>query len=132
MSKGVMLREVFTKIGATRAPANEEMATTGAILNPIKVHVNGFGYFLFNGVIGKTCGSEVVYIDRGRRLGVSDLGKGGANGNGLLTVEKSGSNFGFGGGGHYIANNIGKGEDGAIDGRFTRRGLANNMGTIVK
>ena len=91
------------------------MATTGAILNPIKAHVNGFGYFLFDGVIGKTCGSGFVYTERGRRLGVSELGKAGANGNELLAVEKSGTNFGFGGGGHEIGEDLGKGEDGAID-----------------
>ena len=32
--------------------------------------------------------------------GVSDLDEGGVNGNGLLAVEKSGANLGFGGGGH--------------------------------
>ena len=54
----------------------------------------------FNGVIGRTCGSGVFYTERGRLLGVSDLDEGGVNGNGLLAVEKSGANLGFGGGGH--------------------------------
>ena len=88
MSRGVMLGEVVTKIGASRAPVNKEMATMGAILNPIKVHVNGFGSFLFDGVICKTCGSGDVYTERGMRLGMYELGKGYANGNGLLAVEK--------------------------------------------
>ena len=127
MGRGVMLGKLVTKIGAARAPVNEELATMGAILNSIKLHVNGFGSFLFDGVIGKTCGSGVVYMERGRRLGVSELEKGGANGNGFLAVEKSGSNFGFVGGGHGTRKNIGKGEDGAIDDGFTRRGLASNM-----
>ena len=127
MMRGVMLGEVVTKIVAARAPVNEEMATPGAILNPIKAHVHDFVYFLFNGVIVKNCGSGVFYTERGRRLGVSELGKGVANGNGLLAVKKSGSNFGFGGGGHDIGNNPGKGEYGAIDGIFTRRGLMSNM-----
>ena len=126
-----MLGEVVTNIGAVRAPVNEELATTGAILNIIKVNVNGFGFFL-NGVIGKTCGSGFVYTDRGRRLVVSDLGKGGVNGNGLLAVEKSGDNFCFGGKGYDIGKNLGKGEDGGIDGGFTRRGLMSNRGTITK
>ena len=59
MGRGVMLGKLVTNIGAARAPVNEEMDMTGAILNPIKAHVNGFGYFLFDGVIGKTCGSRV-------------------------------------------------------------------------
>ena len=107
------------------------MATTGAILNPIKAHVIGSGLF-FDGVIGETCDSGVVYTEQSRRLVVSKLGKGGANGNGLLAVEKSGSNLGFGGGGHDIGKNLGKGEDGVIDGGFTRRGLMSNRGTIDK
>ena len=40
---------------------------------------------------------------------MSDLGKGGVNGNGLLTVEKSGDNFCFGGKGYDIGKNLGKG-----------------------
>ena len=40
----VMLGEAVTKIGAARAPLNEELATMGAILNPIKSHVIVFGY----------------------------------------------------------------------------------------
>ena len=45
---------------------------------------------------------------------MSDPGEGGANGNGLLDVEKSAANFGFGDGGHNIGKNLGRGEDGAI------------------
>ena len=40
---------------------------------------------------------------------MSDLGEGGANGNGLLALEKSGSSFVFNGGGHDIGKNLGKG-----------------------
>ena len=87
MSTGGMLGEVVTNIGAARAPVNEEMATMGTILNPIKAHVNGFGYFLFDGVIGKTCGIGVFYTERGRRLGVSELGEGGANGFGYFLFD---------------------------------------------
>ena len=88
----------------------------GAILNPIKAHVNGFVYFLFDFSLGKTYSSGVVYMEWGRQLGMSEIGEGDAHGNGLLDVEKSGANFGFGGGGHDIGNNLGKGEDGAIYG----------------
>ena len=63
---------------------------------------------------------------------MSELVEGGANGNDLLAVEKSGANFGFGGGSHDIGNNLGKGEDGTIDGGLTRRGLMSNRGTIAK
>ena len=71
-------------------------------------------------------------MKRGRRLGMSKLSKGSANWNGLLAVEKSWSNFGFGGGGHDIEKNLGKGEDGAIDGGLTIRRLMSNRGTVAK
>ena len=71
-------------------------------------------------------------MERGRHLGVSNLGGGSANGNGLLAVKKSGSNFRLGSEGHGIGNNIGKGEDGDIDGGFTLRGLMSNRLTIKK
>ena len=45
MGSGVMLGEAVTNIAAARAPVNKEVATTGAVLNPIKSHVNGFGSF---------------------------------------------------------------------------------------
>ena len=45
MSRGVMLGELVTNIGSARAPVNKEMDMMGAILNPIKSHVNGFDYF---------------------------------------------------------------------------------------
>ena len=61
MFRGMILGEVVTKIGASRAPVNEELTTTSEILNPIKSHENCFGSFLFDGVIGKTCGSGVFY-----------------------------------------------------------------------
>ena len=63
---------------------------------------------------------------------MSKIGKGGANGNFFLTVEKSGSNFGFDGGGDDIGKNLRKGEDGAIYGGFTIRGLVSNRGAIAK
>ena len=60
MGRGAVLGEVVTNIGAARALVNEEISMTGVILNPIKLHVNGFGYILFDGVIVKSCGSGVV------------------------------------------------------------------------
>ena len=90
------------------------------------------GIFCLMASLAKPAAAGFVYTERGRRLGVSDIGEGGANGNGILAVDNSGSNFGFGSRGHDIGNNIGKGEYGAIDGRFTRRGLMSNRGTIAK
>ena len=56
-------------------------------------------------------------MDGGGRLGVSDSGKGGTNGESLLAVEEGGSNFGFYSGRHNFAHDVGYGMDGAVEGR---------------
>ena len=66
-----MLGDIVINSGAARAPVNEELTMANAVLNTIKAHVNGFEYFLFDTVIGKTCVSGVVYTVKGRRLGMS-------------------------------------------------------------
>ena len=53
MGRGLMIGEVVTKIGATRAPVNEELATTGAILNPIKAHDSGFRFVFWMAPLAK-------------------------------------------------------------------------------
>ena len=54
-----MLGEVVTNIGSSRAPVNEEMDTTGVILNPIIAHVNGFGYFCLMASLSKPAEVEL-------------------------------------------------------------------------
>ena len=48
---------------------------------------------------------------------MSKFGKGGTNGDSLLTVEEGGSDFGFRDGRHNVANDLGDGIDGSIEGR---------------
>ena len=56
-------------------------------------------------------------MDGGCRLRMSEFGKGGTNGDNLLAVEEGGSNFGFRGGRHNVARDLGDGMDGAVEGR---------------
>ena len=67
-------------------------------MDPVKAHVNGFQPFLFDGVVCKTFGGGVIDMDGSGRLGMSEFGKGGKNGDSLLAVEEGGSDFGFRGG----------------------------------
>ena len=43
-----MLDEVVTKVSDAGFPINEKLALPGAVLDPIEVHVDGFGCFLFD------------------------------------------------------------------------------------
>ena len=67
-SHGLMMfgRMVFGKIigaiGVTRVPEDVELTLTGAIMNPIKLHVNGLGVLLLDGVIDDAACSAVVCL----------------------------------------------------------------------
>ena len=86
------------------------------VLDPVKAHVFGFRPFLFDGVVCKTFGGGVIYIDGGGQLGMAEFGKGGMNGDSLLAVEEGISDFGFCGGRHNVAHDLGDGMDGAVEG----------------
>ena len=44
-------------------PINEKMALPGAVLDPIEVHIDGFGYFLLYGDICENFRGRVVDAD---------------------------------------------------------------------
>ena len=48
-----------------------ELALLDSVSNPVKAHVNGFGPFLFDSVIGDTFGTGVVGLNGSGWLGVS-------------------------------------------------------------
>jgi len=50
---------------------DDELAILDAILEPIEMHVNGFGSFLFNSSIEDAAGDTVVSCDDSGRLGPS-------------------------------------------------------------
>ena len=47
MGRRVVLGEVVTEVSAAGFPINEKLALTGAVLDPIEAHIDGFGYFCF-------------------------------------------------------------------------------------
>jgi hypothetical protein len=52
-------------------PTNDKLALANMIMNPIKVHVDGFGSFLFDSIICNARGGAVVSLDGGGGLGVA-------------------------------------------------------------
>ena len=57
MSRQVMFCVIVVHIGDLGLPVDEELAADGAVTDPVEVHVDVFGAFLFGGVICKSdCG----------------------------------------------------------------------------
>ncbi len=83
-----MLGEVVCPIGGTRAPENVELALVPAIPKPIEMHVNSFGVFLFDSVIGNPAGSVVVGLEQGSWLWMTKFCQGSADGAKGLGIEE--------------------------------------------
>ena len=111
----VMLGVRVCKVEGSRSPVNEELALPGAILQPVKTHVNGLGPFLLDGSIGKTHGSCVVNLNGRGGLWVSHLSKSGAEGNSFLGIDVGGPDFSFSCRAHDVAHDLGDAVDGSIE-----------------
>ena len=58
----MMFREVISLVENAFFPIDEELFLADAVAGPIKSHVDGFGAFLLNGVIGDAGGCAVVRL----------------------------------------------------------------------
>ena len=56
---------IVGQVGFSWGPVNTELALVALILQPIKLHVDGLGPFLFKGFVGKTNSGRVVDFNRG-------------------------------------------------------------------
>ena len=65
-----MLVVLVAQVSDARLPVDEELTLAFAITDPIKVHVDRFLSFLFDGVVGEAVGGIVVYLDWSGRLWV--------------------------------------------------------------
>ena len=59
MGRRVELGEVVTEVSSAGFPINEKLFLTGAVLDSIEAHVDGFGYFFNCAVGGAFCGRVV-------------------------------------------------------------------------
>ena len=99
-----MFSVIIGKVVRPWPPIDQELSVAGPVLDPIKTHVDCLGSFLFDRVIGETFGSRVVDLHWRWRLRVAHLLERGSNGDGFLSVEVRGGNFGFGSGAHDVAD----------------------------
>jgi len=85
-------------------PINSELPLSDAIADPAKAHVDGFGLFLFCGVIDDPFCTSVVGLDGCCRMGVSEKKKTLSKGASVLCIVKKSSHFSFGGRCHHIVH----------------------------
>ena len=84
----MVLCKVIGAVDCGLAPVDVILALAHAIANPIKSHVDCFGPFLFDGVIGETGGRGVVGFDGSGWLWVPKLGQARPNRASFFSVVK--------------------------------------------
>ena len=65
-------------------------------------------------------------------MGISELGKGGTNGDSLLAVEERDSNFALRGRKHKVACDLGDSMDGAVEGRIGVGSIGRVQGAVAQ
>ena len=63
-----MLGAIVAQVSDAGLPVDEELTLACSVVYPIRVYVNRFQSFLFDGVVGESVGSIVVYFDWSGRL----------------------------------------------------------------
>jgi len=115
-----VLRVVVGKIANARLPLDDEVAVLDAILEPIEMHVNGFGAFLFDSSIEDAAGNTVVSCDDSGRLGPSHFMESLPEWDSGLCIDECRAGLGFGGGRDDVAHDASEDMEGSIE----RRGEA--------
>jgi len=80
--------KIIGMVGTARSPKNVKLALLDMILDPIKMHVDGFGLLLFHGVIGNAAGGTVVSLKWCGWLWVAKFIQGNAHGINSLCIQK--------------------------------------------
>ena len=83
-----MFGEIVGPIGDPRFPKNVKLFLLGAITQPIKTHVHGFGALLFDRVIDNPAGGVVVGLQRRGGLRMAQFLQSSADGADGLGIEE--------------------------------------------
>ena len=78
-------------------------------------HVHDFCFVLFDGTVGDAICNAVVGANRCGWLGMAKFNESKVKRDGELCIEKEGSNFSFGDGGHVILDDLSDDCNGAVD-----------------
>ena len=112
-----MLGEVISKVFGSLLPVQVELILFDSVAHPVELHVKGLGAFPEHVAGEEAVGGPAVGLDQGGRFRVAHIGKGSADGDGLLAVEENRIGFCFRGGSHDGADGLTFGEYWTIRGR---------------
>jgi hypothetical protein len=60
MRSGMMFSKVIGFVKSAGFPIDMELALADTVANPVQAHIDGFGAFLFDSIIGNASSSAVV------------------------------------------------------------------------
>ena len=87
------------------------------VADPVETHVDCFGALLFDGAICKSDDGRVVNLHGRGRLGLAEFAEQCADGDGFLSIDIDGTNFGFGDRSHDVGHDFVHSVDGSIEPR---------------
>jgi len=109
-----VLQTAVRKIANARLPLDDELAILDAILEPMEMHDNGFGAFLFNSSIEDAAGNTVVSCDDSGRLGPSHFTESLPEWGSSLGIDECRASLGFGGRREDVAHDASEDMEGPI------------------
>ena len=118
-----MFADLVSIVTAAWAPVDQKLVLTDPVTDPVKTHVKCFCRLSLNPIIGESNSSCVIYLDRGGRLGMSELCESNAEREGIAGGQERGCNLGFGSGAHDVGEYFGEDMDDAVGGDGRGRGL---------
>jgi len=131
----MMFSEIVGFVQAASPPIDVKLALSDVVADPIEVHVNCFGAFLFYGVIGDARGGAVVSLDRSRWLGMAEFFEADTDQAGFLAVVEESGKFGFSSAGDNFTHDLAEYVDCAIGRRKRvgwRQGFAGISGAAAE
>ena len=106
MGSRMVLSKIIGFVENAFAPNNVKLVLSHAISCPIVSHVDGFGSFLLDRVVGDAGSRTVVGDGDSGRLGPSEFFKGDSDRAGFFTIVEETSEFSFGGTRHDFAHDM--------------------------
>ena len=103
----MVLGPVVAVVAFAWAPIKTELPLALSTPEPVEVHVDRLCGVRNDFVVDEAIRGGVVGLDRGARLVVTHFSERHSDGDGCAGVQVKSSQFGFGGGGHDIFDNLG-------------------------
>jgi hypothetical protein len=102
----VVFGGIVGKIELAFDPADLKLVLADTVTDPVEAHVNCFGSFLFDRVVGKARGSTIVGDDRRGGLGVAHFFKANAQCGSFYAIVETTCKLSFSGTSHNFTQNL--------------------------